>query len=354
MGEQQTITEDEAALYDRQIRLWGLDAQRRLRASRVLLIGMRGLGAEVAKNIVLSGIKSLTMLDDTEVTEEDSCSQFLLPRSDVGKNRAVCSLERTQQLNPMVTVTADSGRVADKDSDFFTQFDVVCATCCGPSQLERINKICADNGIKFYAGDVFGYYGYMFSDLGDHEYAEEIPKKPAKKEEGGDGEPAAKKSKSEEPETVVVKKEVVTWRVNVTGPMIKERALKFVEDLKNDTFLSCLMEIDDLIANEFFFRFMEKFGRRPAVKSHDHDVEKLTALRSETMEDLKVGTKTVPEDFTSHCFSELSPVCAVVGGILGQEIIKAVSHKDKPHNNFFFYNGVEGSGLVDQIGAATS
>lgn len=29
MTEQETITEDEAALYDRQIRLWGLDAQRR-------------------------------------------------------------------------------------------------------------------------------------------------------------------------------------------------------------------------------------------------------------------------------------------------------------------------------------
>lgn len=29
MVEQETITEDEAALYDRQIRLWGLDAQRR-------------------------------------------------------------------------------------------------------------------------------------------------------------------------------------------------------------------------------------------------------------------------------------------------------------------------------------
>ena len=29
MGEEIHITEDEAALYDRQIRLWGLDAQRR-------------------------------------------------------------------------------------------------------------------------------------------------------------------------------------------------------------------------------------------------------------------------------------------------------------------------------------
>jgi len=39
----------------------------RLRASRVLLIGLGGLGAEVAKNIVLAGVRSLTLLDDQNV-----------------------------------------------------------------------------------------------------------------------------------------------------------------------------------------------------------------------------------------------------------------------------------------------
>ena len=61
------ITEDEAALYDRQIRLWGVDAQRRLLSSRILLINMQGLGAEIAKNLVLGGVNCLTLLDSNEV-----------------------------------------------------------------------------------------------------------------------------------------------------------------------------------------------------------------------------------------------------------------------------------------------
>lgn len=40
---------------------------RRLRASRVLLVGMKGLGAEVAKNLILAGVKGLTMLDHQQV-----------------------------------------------------------------------------------------------------------------------------------------------------------------------------------------------------------------------------------------------------------------------------------------------
>ena len=72
----------------------------------------------------------------------------------------------------MVTVTADSGNVADKNDDFFKDFDVVCVTCSSQEQLIRINTICHENNIKFYAADVFGYYGYMFADLIEHEFAE--------------------------------------------------------------------------------------------------------------------------------------------------------------------------------------
>jgi len=54
------ITKQEFEQYDRQIRLWGIDAQKRLRKSKVLLIGMGGLGAEIAKNLVLSGIDSIS------------------------------------------------------------------------------------------------------------------------------------------------------------------------------------------------------------------------------------------------------------------------------------------------------
>ena len=49
-------------------------------------------------------------------------------------------------------------------------------------------------------------------------------------------------------------------------------------------------------------------------------------------------------------FGELSPVCAVVGGVVAQEIIKAISNKDAPHNNYFFYNPVESCGVVETIG----
>ncbi len=38
--------------------------------------------------------------------------------------------------------------------------------------------------------------------------------------------------------------------------------------------------------------------------------------------------------------AELNPVCAIVGGIAAQEIIKAISRDSEPVYNYFVYDGV--------------
>ena len=68
---------------------------------------MRGLGCEVAKNLVLAGVNSMTMLDHEDLTKEDFESQFLAPRDKLGTNRAEASLDRLQALNPGVVITVD-------------------------------------------------------------------------------------------------------------------------------------------------------------------------------------------------------------------------------------------------------
>lgn len=62
-----------------------------MRAAKILLIGLNGFGAEVAKNIILAGVKSITFLDDREFTQLDSCSQFLAPKDSIGKNVKIFS-----------------------------------------------------------------------------------------------------------------------------------------------------------------------------------------------------------------------------------------------------------------------
>jgi len=79
------ITEDEAALYDRQIRLWGLEAQQRMRNATILVVNLRGVATETIKNIVLAGIGKLIMWDCEDVAAEDLGVGFFFRDEDVGK-----------------------------------------------------------------------------------------------------------------------------------------------------------------------------------------------------------------------------------------------------------------------------
>ena len=47
---------------------------------------MKGLGGEIAKNLVLGGVNSITILDGGKVTAEDIQMNFLIERSSLGKN----------------------------------------------------------------------------------------------------------------------------------------------------------------------------------------------------------------------------------------------------------------------------
>lgn len=143
-----------------------------LRSSKILIAGLNGLGAEIAKNIILGGVKAVTFLDSKAVTELDFASQFFIPRDQHGKNRAESSLIRAQALNPMVDVKADTGALGDKDESFFTQFHVVVILEASGEEQIRINKICRANNIKFYAADMWGMFGYSFVDLQEHEFVE--------------------------------------------------------------------------------------------------------------------------------------------------------------------------------------
>ena len=59
---------------------------------KVLIVGMRGLGVETAKNLILAGPASVDLYDPNTVDISDLSANFYLTEEDVGKRtRAECS-----------------------------------------------------------------------------------------------------------------------------------------------------------------------------------------------------------------------------------------------------------------------
>ncbi|CAH1967077.1 unnamed protein product [Acanthoscelides obtectus] len=333
MGEK--LSAVEAELYDRQIRLWGIESQEKLRAADVLLIGVRALGAEIAKNILLSGINSLTILDDRTVTEEEQPRNFLLSKTSVGKKIAEEVLLKAQMLNPLVKISADTDCPPSKDVSYFKKFTIIVATGIKPDLLLKIDKICRSEKIKLIFGDAFGMFGYSVSDFGKHTYYEDqiklIGKK--RKHDGSDKTSVKVKGEINYPE---LNKVIILPNTKQSADSIKK------SKRRNELFYAMLALME----------FKNKHGRIPNIETKKDDIESLEEIKKEIFELYQVddSKSKITKEIFEVIFGEVIPVCAALGGVIAQEVIKAVSNKEVPINNVFLFDPITYDGKEETVG----
>ncbi|CAL1539269.1 unnamed protein product [Lymnaea stagnalis] len=158
-----TSGEIDESLYSRQLYVLGHEAMRKMASSNVLVSGMGGLGVEISKNVVLGGVKSVTIHDTQAATWSDLSSQFFLREEDVGKNRAEVTLPRLTELNSYVHVSSSTVPLSE---EFLKQFQVVVLTNSSQEDQVRFGEFCHSNNIKFIAASAYGLFGHVFCDFG--------------------------------------------------------------------------------------------------------------------------------------------------------------------------------------------
>jgi ubiquitin-like 1-activating enzyme E1 A len=170
------LSDEEKARYDRQIRVWGAEAQSRIQNSKVLICGMRGMNMEAIKNIVLAGM-SVCVQDAGVVTPADlGCSGFFVGNDDVGKSIVEVATPRIQELNTFAQITSDNRPLELCDDAFFQQFNIVCLANASEQQITRISALCraASPQKAMFASWAFGAEGVFISDFGhDFQYKDD-------------------------------------------------------------------------------------------------------------------------------------------------------------------------------------
>ncbi|KAJ7781530.1 ubiquitin activating enzyme [Mycena metata] len=154
-------------LYSRQLYVLGHEAMKKMATSNVLIVGAQGLGVEIAKDIVLAGVKSVTIFDPEPVTVQDLSSQFFLRTDDIGKSRAAATVPRLAELNAYVPVRNLGGAAGQEITVELIQGFQAVVLCNTPysKQLE-INAWTHENGVFFIAAETRGLFGSAFNDFG--------------------------------------------------------------------------------------------------------------------------------------------------------------------------------------------
>lgn len=152
-------------LQSRQMAVYGRESMQKLKAASVLISGLNGLGAEVAKNVILANVKTVTLHDSATAAIADCGSNFYLSEALVGSNRAQACLKPLQELNPSVVVSASAGPFPFES---LSQYQVVVAVDMPISDALKVDAICraASPPIAFIRTDIRGLCGAVFVDLG--------------------------------------------------------------------------------------------------------------------------------------------------------------------------------------------
>jgi ubiquitin-like 1-activating enzyme E1 A len=320
------LTESEAQRYDRQIRVWGAEAQARIQKSKVLICGVSHMNIEVAKNIVLAGM-SVTLQGSRDATYDDLSHNFFLSVDDVGKPVALATLPRVQQLNAFANVVAETTPLEKLPDSYFNSFSVILLTDCSEAQALRINRLCRERAEKatFFWSDVFGDEGLFYADFGDNfTFKEDL--QPGTAATSSSGVPKVQKIK------------------NITFPDLSTVLSKKWSTIPSRFFPLC----STFVKNRLLTRWRDGKGVSP-VASGVSDL--LVAMQEEN--GLPSDPVLSPEDIASLCRvagSASVMACSVLGSFLSQEVVKAVSLTGEPAYNVFVFSAENFEGKALPIG----
>jgi len=383
--------EIDEGLYSRQLYVMGKEAMHQLASAHVLISGVRGLGVEIAKNIILGGAKSVIIHDCGQVDYADLSSQYYFSASDIGQNRAEVANRMLSELNNYVNVSFSSAVI---DKNFLAKYkvNVFVLTDAEFENQIIIGDYCHANGIKFINANTKGLFGQIFCDFGqDFQVIDTNGENPITQvvteishdengvvfmstdtrhgfEDGSfvtfHGVKGMTELNGQEFKIAVPSPFTFTigdtskFGIYKSGGTVTEvkkpetvHFKSFSQSLKDPEMLICDFSKMSMPANlhlayQALACFQKQYNALPKPWDEDEAEKFYQIVEKLNNEDRE---KPLTDELNKHwiklfaktCTGDLCPMQAVIGGIAAQEAMKAVTGKFMPIRQFFYFDAIE-------------
>jgi sulfur-carrier protein adenylyltransferase/sulfurtransferase len=161
---EKTFSQDEIYRYSRHLMIpeVGLDGQRKLKETSILLIGAGGLGSPAAFYLTAAGVGRIGLVDDDVVDVSNLQRQILHDTAHVGELKSESGKEKLLALNPYIEVDAISSFFnADSAMEISKDYDIILDCTDNFATRYLINDLCVLTGKPEVYGAIYRFEGQI-------------------------------------------------------------------------------------------------------------------------------------------------------------------------------------------------
>lgn len=154
----------ESSRYNRQFILpeVGTIGQEKLLQSKVLIVGVGGLGSAVLPYLVAAGVGEIGIIDDDTIDVSNLQRQVIYNTTSVGKSKVLQAREMALALNPTIKINAIAKKLNSNNAiSLFENYDIIVDATDNLNTKYLINDACCVTNKPFVYGSIYKFEGQV-------------------------------------------------------------------------------------------------------------------------------------------------------------------------------------------------
>lgn len=160
------LTSEQKRRYNRHIILdgFGMEAQRQLIGSKVLIVGAGGLGSPASMYLAAAGVGTIALMDGDFVSLTNLQRQVLYTTADVGRFKIDVAEERLKAMNPDINIIKHATYLNEDNAlDIIKDYDFVVEGTDNFASKYLVNDACVMLGKGFTIGGINRFGGQVMT-----------------------------------------------------------------------------------------------------------------------------------------------------------------------------------------------
>ena len=161
-----SLNKSEIERFSRQLVLKNIGAkgQKKILSSKVLIVGLGGLGCPAAENLARAGVGTIGLIDDDIVNLSNIHRQSLFNSKDIKKAKVNVAAKKLKEINPLTKINTYKSRLNEKNiKNIIKNYEIIIDGSDNFKTKFLINDYCVKLKKKLITGAISKFDGHIFT-----------------------------------------------------------------------------------------------------------------------------------------------------------------------------------------------